>query len=154
MKQESNNKRLKVYIPLALVILMVLAGAFYWYRDYKRFITTDDAHVDADNVSVSSKILGRLSAIFASEGDSVKQGSLLAVIDSSDLVAQKNQSVALKVQAQANLIQAEFRYASDQKSIRVNEISLERAADDLTRAKSQAEGGVITTEQFDHVKKS
>lgn len=89
MKQESNNKRLKVYIPLALVILMVLAGLFYWYRDYKRFITTDDAHVDADNVSVSSKILGRLSAIFASEGDSVKQGSLLAVIDSSDLVAQK-----------------------------------------------------------------
>lgn len=70
------------------------------------------------------------------------------------LLPRKNQSVALKVQAQANLIQAEFRYASDQKSIRVNEISLERAADDLTRAKSQAEGGVITTEQFDHVKKS
>jgi membrane fusion protein (multidrug efflux system) len=137
-----------------LVIFIVLAGAFYWYRDYKRYITTDDAHVDADNVSISSKILGRLSTLYATEGDIVKSGSLIAVIDSSDLFAQKNQSVALRAQAEANLIQAEFKYNSDQKSIKVHEIGLERASEDLARAKSQSEGGVITTEQFDHIKKS
>jgi membrane fusion protein (multidrug efflux system) len=154
MKSESNNKRLKVYIPLALVILMVLAGAFYWYRDYRRFITTDDAHVDADNVSVGSKILGRISAIYADEGDVVKQGSLLAVIDSSDIFAQRNQTVAARAQSQANLVQAEVKYSSDQKSIKVTEIALERVTDDLARAKSQVEGGVITIEQFDHIKKA
>ena len=154
MKSQSKNNRLKVYIPLAIVILMVLAGAFYWYRDYKRFITTDDAHVDADNVSVGSKILGRITAIYAAEGDKVKEGSLLAAIDSSDFLAQRNQSVAMKAQAQANLIQSETKYSSDQKSIKVTEINLERATEDLARAKSQAEGGVITTEQYDHIKKS
>lgn len=154
MKSESNNKRLKVYIPLGLVILIVLAGAFYWYRDYKRFITTDDAHIDADNVSVGSKILGRISAIYTTEGEMVKQGTLLAVTDSSYFVAQRNQSIALRAQAQANLVQAEVKYNSDQKSIKVTEISLERATEDLARAKSQADGGVITTEQFDHIKKA
>ena len=94
MKPESKNNRLRVYIPLALVILIVLAGAWYWYRDYSHYVTTDDAHVDADNVSVSSKIIGRISAIYADEGDFVKQGTLLADIDSSDLVAQRNQAVA------------------------------------------------------------
>ena len=154
MKSESKNNRLKVYIPLALVIVMVLAGAFYWYRDYKRFITTDDAHIDADNISIGSKILGRISALYAAEGDRVKEGSLLAAIDSSDFLAQRNQSVAMRAQAQANLIQSETKYNSDQKSIKVTEINLERAAEDLARAKSQAEGGVITTEQFDHIKKA
>jgi membrane fusion protein (multidrug efflux system) len=154
MKPESKNNRLRVYIPLALVIIIVLAGAFYWYRDYSRYVTTDDAHIDADNVSVSSKIIGRISAIYSDEGNFVKQGSLLADIDSSDFIAQRNQSVALRDQAIANYAQAEAKYSSDQKSIRVQEISLERAAEDLARAKSQSEGGVITKEQFDHTKKA
>ncbi|MCX6320792.1 MAG: HlyD family secretion protein [Bacteroidia bacterium] len=153
MKPESKNNRLRVYIPLAIVIIAVLAGAWYWYRDYSRYITSDDAHIDADIVSVGSKIIGRISAIYANEGDFMKQGTLLADIDSSDLVAQRNQSVALRTQAMANLAQSEVKYSSDQKSIRVLEINLERANEDLTRAKSQSEGGVITTEQFDHIKK-
>ena len=57
MKEEQNKKRLKVYIPLALVIIIVMAGAWYWYKDYSTYITSDDAHVDADNVNIGSKIL-------------------------------------------------------------------------------------------------
>lgn len=153
MKQEPKKIRFKVYIPLAVVILAVLTGAWYWYKDYSMYITSDDAHVDADNVSVGSKIIGRISAIYANEGDFVKQGTLLADIDSSDFIAQRNQSLALKAQALANLNQTEVKYNSDQKSIKVLEINVERANEDLTRAKSQSEGGVITAEQFDHIKK-
>jgi membrane fusion protein, multidrug efflux system len=154
MKPESKNNKLKVYIPLAIIIIVVLAGVWYWYRDYSRYITTDDAHIDADNVSIGSKIIGRISAIYANEGDVVKQGTLLADIDSSDLHAQRNQSVALKAQALANFAQSEVKYSSDQKSIRVLEINLERADEDIARAKSQSDGGVITLEQFDHIKKA
>ena len=154
MKSESKNKKLRVYIPLTLVIIIVLAGAWYWYRDYSHYITTDDAHVDADNVSVGSKIIGRVSDIYANEGDFVKQGTLVADLDSSDLIAQRNQAFALRAQALANLTQSEVKYNSDQKSIRVLEINLERATEDMARAKSQSEGGVITTEQLDHIKKA
>jgi membrane fusion protein, multidrug efflux system len=154
MKEDSKNNRLRVYIPLAIVIIIVLAGAWYWYRDYSMYITSDDAHVDADNVSVGSKIMGRISSVYADEGDVIKQGKLLADLDSTDLVAQRNQTIALKAQAQANLAQSEVKYSSDQMSIKVLEINLDRANEDLTRAKSQSEGGVITTEQFDHIKKA
>jgi len=154
MKEESTNKRLKVYIPLTIIIIIVLAGAWLWYRDYSMYITSDDAHVDADNVSVGSKIMGRIASIYANEGDQVKQGTLLADLDSTDLLAQRNQSLAMKAQAQANFVQSEVKYNSDQKSIKVLEINLEKANEDMTRAKTQSEGGVITTEQFDHIKKA
>jgi membrane fusion protein (multidrug efflux system) len=154
MKEETKKRKLRVYIPLALVILIVIAGAWYWYRDYAKYITTDDAHVDADNVSVGSKILGRISGIHADEGEFVKQGTLLAEIDSTDMISQRNQAITLREQAMANLIQATAKYNSDKKSIRVLEIALDRATEDLNRAKSQSEGGVITTEQFDHIKKA
>jgi membrane fusion protein (multidrug efflux system) len=154
MKPESKNNRLRVYIPLAFVIMIVIAGALYWYRDYTRYVTTDDAHVDANNVSVSSKIIGRIAAIYADEGNFVKQGSLLADLDSSDLRAQKDQTIALRSQALANYAQSEAKYSSDQMSLKVLEINVERATEDLTRAKNQSAGGVITTEQFDHIKKA
>jgi membrane fusion protein (multidrug efflux system) len=154
MKPESKNSKLRVYLPLAIVILIVLAGAVYWYRDYERYITTDDAHVDADNVSVSSRILGRVSAIYAQEGDTVKAGTLLVVLDSTDIVAQKNQSLAVKAQAEASLSQSKIKYLSDQQSLKVLEINLEKATDDFNRASSQSEGGVISPEQFAHSKKA
>jgi membrane fusion protein, multidrug efflux system len=153
MKTESVRKRLRVYIPLALVIASVLAACWFWYRDYSRYITTDDAHVDADNVNIGSKILGRIAAIYVREGDVVDEGMLLAVLDSSDLVGQRNQALALRAQAMANLSQTKVKYNSDEKGIRVLEINLEKTADDLERAKSQSEGGVITAEQFSHIKK-
>jgi membrane fusion protein, multidrug efflux system len=153
MKDDS-KKQLKVYIPLAIVIIGVLIGAWLWYKDYSMYITSDDAHVDADNVSVGSKILGRIATIYAQEGDKVTQGTLLVDLDSTDLLAQRNQTVAMRAQAQANHNQAEIKYNSDQKSLRVLEISLDRATEDLNRAKSQSEGGVITQEQFDHIKKT
>ena len=154
MKEEPKKSRLKVYIPLAIVIIIVLAGAWLWYRDYSMYITTDDAHVDADNVSVSAKIMGRIATIYANEGDFVKQGMLMADLDSTDLIAQKNQTSALKAQAQANLVQSETRYQSDNISLKVLEINLDRASEDMARAKKQSDGGVITTEQFDHIKKA
>jgi membrane fusion protein, multidrug efflux system len=154
MKEGQKNSKLRVYIPLALVVLAILAGAWYWYRDYSMYISTDDAHVDADNVSVGSKILGRLSAIHGSEGDYVSQGTLLAELDSTDLLSQRNQSVSVRAQAEATLVQAQAKYASDQKGIKVLEIGLEKATDDLKRAKSQSDGGVISAEHYDHIKKA
>ena len=90
--------------------------------------------------------------LFADEGDTVLQGTLMAVLDSSDVIVQRNQALALKQQALAGLHQAQVRYSSDGKSLRVLEIGVERANDDFNRAKKQSDGGVITAEQFDHAR--
>jgi membrane fusion protein (multidrug efflux system) len=153
VRDTTNKKNMKVYIPLGIVIIIVLAGVWFWFKDYRNYITTDDAHVDADNITVSSKMLGRIVALYADEGDTVQKGMLLAELDSSDLVAQRHQALAVRKQALANLSQAEIKYASDQTNLKVLEINLEKTTDDLNRAKSQAEGGVITQEQFDHISK-
>ena len=100
MKKE--KKDWKIYIPLALVALIVIVGGVYWYKDYTSYIRTDDAVVASDNITVSPKIMGRISKIYVEEGDSVNQGQLLAELDSIDLLAQKQQVIALKSQTQAN----------------------------------------------------
>src|SRR5664280_935851 len=129
MAQNSAKNKVKVYIPLGIVIIAVLVGAWYWYRDYSRYITSDDDGIDADNVTVGTKMLGRIVAVYAQEGDIVTKGKLLAELDSSDLVAQRNQAIALKEQALTNHGQANAKFVSDQQSLKVIEINLERARD-------------------------
>jgi membrane fusion protein, multidrug efflux system len=155
-QKQSNEKKkgIKFYIPLIVVIVIVLIGVFFWYREYSKYISTDDAHVDSDNVAISSKILGRISKIYVSEGDTVKKGQLLVELDSTDLVAQKKQILSIKDQAYASKNQAEAKFKYDQDNIKVLEINLERAKEDLARAENQIKGDVISKEQYDHIKKS
>ena len=153
-KQVKKEKSGKVYIPLILVIALVLGGGIYWYIDYSKYIKTDDAKVESDNVAVSPKILGRISQLFAEEGAMVKQGQLLAVLDSADMVAQKNQTIAAKMLAEASVLQARAKYQYDLKNNKVLEVALNKAKEDFDRAKVQFNGNVITQEQFDHAKKT
>lgn len=151
--KESNNV-IKRYIPLFAVVIIVFVIGFIWYKDYTKYIYSDDAHIDADNVAISSKILGRISHIFADEGDSVKKGMLIAELDSADLLAQKRQAIAAKDQALASQIQAEAKYKYDQDGIKVVEVNYEKAQEDFLRAKNQFAGDVIPKEQFDHAQKT
>lgn len=151
VKKEKSNK---VYIPLFLIIALVIGGCIYWYIDYSKYIKTDDAHVEADNVAISPKMMGRISQEFVQEGDSVRQGQLLVVLDSLDLAAQKNQAIANKLQAEASIAQAEAKYQLDLTNNKVAEISLSKAQEDFTRAKNQFKGDVITQEQYDHSNKA
>ena len=148
------KKDLKIYIPLTAVILLVLVGAIYWYIDYSKYIKTDDALVSSDVVSVSPKIMGRISKLYVEEGDSVKQGQLIAELDSTDLLAQKKQVISGKAQTEANKAQAEAKFKFDEKNIKVLQISVDRAKEDFERTKTQYAGGVTTKEQFDHMKKA
>ena len=152
MKKE--KKDWKIYIPLALVALIVIVGGVYWYKDYTSYIRTDDAVVASDNVTVSPKIMGRISKIYVEEGDSVNQGQLLDELDSIDLLAQKQQVIALKSQTQANKEQSQAKLQYDEKNIKILQIGLEKSKEDFDRAKTQYKGGVITKEQYDHMQKA
>jgi len=159
MAKEANQgssklRKLRAYILLGLVVTAVFIFGWYWYRQYTRYYSTDDAYIDADRVSVSSKILGRIITIHAREGDTVAEGQLLVEIDSSDLVAQRVQALAMRDQAMASVTQATARYELDQKSLRVQEVNVDKAKEDLDRATVQYDGKVIAKEQFDHISKA
>jgi len=144
----------KVYIPLIIVVIGLIVGGIFWYIDYSSYLRTDDAYVTSDNISVSAKILGRISKLYVDEGDSVREGQLIAELDSMDLLAQKQQIIASKLQTQASKLQAEAKLTSDQQGIKVLEIANQKAAEDFQRAQTQHAGGVITQEQFEHAKRA
>jgi membrane fusion protein (multidrug efflux system) len=144
----------KVYIPLTIVVIAVLAGGFIWYQDYTKYISTDDAHIDGHKVAVSPKMMGRILKLYVEEGDSVKEGQLIVELDSADILAQREHAKALKVQAASSRSQAVAKYNYDVDNLKVLKINLERAQDDFKRAQEQYKRQVISTESFEHTKKT
>jgi membrane fusion protein, multidrug efflux system len=155
-ENKGNKKAAKIraYIALALVLIALVVFGWRWYSAYNAYYSTDDAYIDADRVAASAKILGRITNLYADEGDSVKAGQLLVVLDSSDLYSQKLSAKAAFEQASSSIEQANARYQLDQKTEVVQEINLSKAKEDYDRASSQFDGKVITKEQFDHAKKA
>jgi membrane fusion protein, multidrug efflux system len=151
-----NGKKIgiKKFIPLVIIIIVVVTIGIVWYRNYSKYISSDDAYIDSENVSVSSKIMGRVNHLYVDEGDSVNNGMLLAELDSSDLLAQKKQAIATMEQAIANTVQSGAKYNYDKENIKVVEVNYYKALEDFTRSTKQFDGDVITKEQYDHSQKT
>jgi membrane fusion protein, multidrug efflux system len=129
-------RKARIVVPILLLIVVAALGLGKWYLSTRDFVTTDDAYVDGNRVTVSAKMLGRITTLAVDEGDSVHEGSVLVQLDDTDLRAQE-------LQARASLALA----AENQK---LASVSLARAQDDFTRAEQQYHESVIPKEQFDH----
>ena len=86
------NARNRVFLILGLLTV----GSLIWY-----FVTVRPSAdlqligtVDANEVVVSSKIPGRIQTLFVDEGQDVKAGQLIAIIESDDLAAARKAAEA------------------------------------------------------------
>lgn len=61
-------------IPLIILAVFGFWGYWYWNKNLRYFVSTDDAFLSADRVAISSKILGRISRLSTDEGKSVQEG--------------------------------------------------------------------------------
>jgi membrane fusion protein (multidrug efflux system) len=134
------RSRRRILIPLAVVLIIAIAAFWYWYAFIRGYISSDDAYIDADRVSISPKVLGRIAGLTVDEGSPVRAGEVLVRLDETTLRAQIDQ-------ARANLALAE-------KSLPLATVALDRASDDFARAELQVKGAVITREQFDHARQA
>jgi membrane fusion protein (multidrug efflux system) len=133
-------RKKRVLIPLFLLIIVAAVGAWYWYVNLREFDSTDDAYVDGNRVSISSKMLGRIIQLTVDEGDSVKPGQVIVRLDDSDLRAQDEQA------------KAALAYARE--TVTLAKVNVDKAQDDYQRAKIQFNGNIIPKEQYDHAQKS
>lgn len=78
-----------------LVVLLAIAAGYYFYSTDRTSDTVLIGIVDANQVIVSSKIMGRVEKLYVDEGSKVKAGDLVAEIDSAELEAQKNAAEAM-----------------------------------------------------------
>ena len=81
-----NEKRKLLIIGILITIVVALSGIvfYYWYEN-TYYVSTDDARVSADIVSVTPQISGKLLELNVTEGDTVTKNEILARQDMNGL---------------------------------------------------------------------
>ncbi len=145
-----------------LGVLATLAAIYYLLTTNRSSDEVLVGVVDANNVVVSAKILGRIERLAVDEGTPVKQGDLIAVIDSGELKAAKAAAEttissyrARVAQARSGAVQAEAETASTlanakarlqaaRSSYTQSQADLERVRSDASRLIELAKEGVAS----------
>src|SRR5438067_2478166 len=70
----------RTILMLIVPVLLLLGGGYYWLTSGDR-VSTDDAQVKQDIVSVSPQVNGQVVQVFVHNGSQVKRGDLLFRID-------------------------------------------------------------------------
>lgn len=132
-----------------LSVILLLALAIGGWRFWQSRQTTDasdfasgNGRIEADLVDVATKYGGRILAIFASEGDLVEPGRVMAVMDSAE-------QEALLDEARAGIAQAEQNVQEVKATIAQRESELKFASQELERTLALVRQGHLPQQQAD-----
>lgn len=139
---------------LIIIIAVALIVAFLWWRNYRKYITTDDANLDSYRINVSARVMAPILALHVWEGDTVKQGELLAELDSSRITATLHEAIAQREEMAANLELNRVSLATSKSNLKLAEIALQQSTLNYKRAKTQYSGQAISEEAFQNMDES
>ena len=133
---------------IAVIIAAVaVAGIFFWMHHQPASLVLTGI-VTTDEVQVASQVQGRLQELLVKEGDTVKKGQLVAVIQPQEWLADKDyyenserESADQVSEAKANL---DFQEAQTKEQIRQSQATLAVDRAQLNQARADLEYSEIT----------
>jgi membrane fusion protein (multidrug efflux system) len=142
--------RQRLRLPLMLLApLALLIGGGYFYLIGGRYVSTDDAYIQAARVAISTDVAGRVAQIAVHDNEPVKTGQLLFKLTSDRF------AIAIE-QAQAQLDAARLQIESLKATYRQRQADLAAAKDtlayqqrELERQKRLLASGIASQSQYD-----
>ena len=135
------SQRNKFFVVLGVIFVGALI--FYFVTSRQPSGTVLIGTVDANQVIVSSKVMGRVDKLNVDEGTAVKQGDLIAQIDSAEWQAEADAAKANieALQARISGARANERLASGQTSsdVQTAQARVDAANADLIQAEADAQ---------------
>jgi HlyD family secretion protein len=137
-------------LPL-IVLILAVAGFFVW-RGYfanprvPESIVTVSGRIEGDDSAVSPKTTGRIIEIHVREGDTVKAGDTIAILDDAQIQAREEQARAALAGAQARAKSATDQIAVYQQQLQQNELMTEQSKVDAAGRVRQAEADLAAAE--------
>ncbi len=152
---------------ILLIVVFFLSAGYYFYSTDRSSDLVLIGTVDSNQVIVSPKIQGRIEKLNVDEGTQVKQGDLIAVLDSAELEADKEAAAATissmqskvsetrateeatKGSTSSDVASFESRVQSVKAQLVQAQANLERTRLDTERSVSLADQGVASQQEKD-----
>ncbi len=147
--------RQRLRLPLMLLgPVVVLLGGGYWYLTTGRYVSTDDAYVQAAKVSVSTDVSGRVDKVYVHDNQPVKAGEVLFSLDQRPFTIAveeaRAQLAAVKLQVQA--MKATYRQKLAEAQATEATVAYEKG--EFERQQQLLASGAASRQQFDRARQA
>src|ERR1043166_8972762 len=120
-----SKKRSRIIVALTILMIVIVGGFLVWWFMIRQppvphNIIVLSGRIEADDSTVAAKVSGRIREIRVREGDTVKAGDVIALLD-------EEQAAARVQQAQSAAQEAETRVTRSQEQIAVLNEQLKQA---------------------------
>ena len=147
------RQRLRLPLMLAGPILVLLAAA-YWYVTGGRYVSTDDAYVQAARVAISTDVSGRVVEIGVKDNQQVTAGQLLFRLDPRPfrIAVEEAKAQLAAVRYQIHALKA--TYHQKRADARAAEATSEYQEREFERQKRLLASGTASQQQFDQTRQA
>ena len=147
------RQRLRLPLMLAGPIIVLLAAG-YWFLTTGRYVSTDDAYVQAARVQVSTDISGRVSEIDVKDNERVKAGQLLFKLDQRpfQIAADEARAQLATVRYQIHALKA--TYHQKRADARATQATVDYQQREFERQQRLLASGAASQQQFDQAKQA
>jgi membrane fusion protein, multidrug efflux system len=140
------------FVLLGLGPLVVLAGGAYYYVTGGRYVSTDDAYVQADKVQISSDVAGRVVEVDVGDHQTVAKGALLFRIDDEPYTFALARAEAQLVTAHNNIEAMKATYRQKQAQLQQAKDSLDFYKRELDRQQRLVSNSYVSVSQYDQAR--
>src|SRR4051794_19315363 len=133
-------------------VVAVLLGAGAFWLTGGRYAGTDDAYVQADKLLLATDVSGIVQSIAVHEGDVVRTGQVLVVLDPAPFEYAVQQAAAQLLQTALNLRAMQADYRRIQHDIAAQEAAVQLAQATYDRAAQIVNSGAVTRATFDQAR--
>lgn len=153
-KTTGNGKRRRAAIILSILIIGGGGLGLYWWAQGKTRISTDNAFVETDIHSVSSRVPGIVKEVFVKDNQRVKKGDLLVELDASDYRTHVSDAEATLDMAKNETTGDYAQVEAAEATVNLTQARLDQANLDLARGKALFKKEVLPKEQLDRLETS
>lgn len=143
---------MKRKVRLIIIALLLLGGGTYYVLKNRAHDIVITGIVTTDDVIVSSEIQGRLQELLVREGDTVKRGQLLALIQPKEWKADMTYYQSQEVQTSNQISQAEANLASAKAQVIQAQADLENDRLNFQRIDDLYKKGVESAQSADQAR--
>ena len=138
----------RTLLMLIVPALLLIAGGYYWLASGGK-VSTDNAQIKQDIVSVSAQVNGPVAAVAVKNGDHVKRGQLLFRIDPAPYRVALEQAEAQLAAARLQTSQLRTQAAGTGADITGGQANLQIKRNALSRQQALLKRGFTTRADYD-----
>ena len=147
--QPKPRRNIRRYLVMAAVpVVLILIGGYFWLSG-GRYVSTDNAYVQQDRVTITAQVSGVISEVDVSSNQAVKKGQVLFRIDAEPYRIALDQAEAGLASARLQVDQLRAAYHLAVAALKAAQDNNDFQAKSLERQKELLAKGVSTQANFD-----